>query len=65
MKKPYVECSNCWFWHRLSENTGECRVNPPIPFSPAMAGSISKAGIWVQTKNDEWCGYFKPEKSKQ
>jgi hypothetical protein len=62
MQKAGVECSKCFYWHKLDEDSGECRVNPPM--SPRdRSGDDPWRGSWLRTSNKDWCGKFEPEKN--
>lgn len=50
MKKKGVECSKCWYWHKVSENMGECRANPPIHL-PIEGLSYKKVGSFFMAAN--------------
>jgi hypothetical protein len=60
MKKQGVEieCSKCWYWHKVKEGVGECRANPPISIPTLATGTV---GQWLQTRHEDWCGNFKKD----
>ena len=62
MKKQGVECSKCWYWHKTSDTSGECRANPPISIPKNVPGSKPERGKWLQTSGEDWCGNFKVDK---
>jgi hypothetical protein len=64
MKKEGIECRLCWYWHKQSENAGEWRANPPVSI-PNVVGPIPNWGCWLQTRSEDWCGNFRPEKSSR
>jgi len=42
-------CSQCVFWRKSGNKTGECRVNPPRMKQDHTA-------VWPVTGANEWCG---------
>ena len=60
MKKK-AECGKCWYWHKVKEDSGECRANPPISIPNFGNG---KVGQWLVTSSEEWCGNFKVDKAQ-
>lgn len=49
-----ISCSNCKYWHRLSEASGECRRRSPA----AVAGET--AARWAITTAAVYCWEWRP-----
>jgi hypothetical protein len=50
-------CSACDYWmEEPGEGFGECRRHAPQP-NPSIERTLP---YWPTTKEDEWCGEFKP-----
>jgi hypothetical protein len=47
-------CDTCDVWQRLADDSGECRINPPVD------GSVKFGGRWPLTLPDQFCGCWRP-----
>ncbi len=52
-------CDNCKFWHRLTDDFGDCHRNAPVVTSNKPKDSRLFA-MWPETDSDDWCGEFLP-----
>jgi len=59
-------CQNCRFWqkNKPTDEDGDCRFKPPIPFAVVLQGPLGQPQPGVicyfsKTRPDIWCGEFK------
>ena len=53
---------NLSFLGHKEQLSGECRFGPPVVVVDDRAlGGPQTSSVWPTTKNDEWCGQWKPK----